>query len=132
MKGFVQNIEEATVSNSHFRKVLYSGKHSQLVLMSLQPKEEIGLEIHSDNDQFFRFESGTGRVIIDDNEYAVSDGMAVIVPAGAEHNVINTSADQPLKMYTLYAPAHHRDGIVHETKAAAEADDEDFDGTTTE
>ncbi|MFZ6036150.1 MAG: cupin domain-containing protein [Patescibacteria group bacterium] len=132
MKGFAQNIEEATVSNSYFRKVLYSGKHSQLVLMSLQPKEEIGLETHPDNDQFFRFESGTGTVIIDNNEYAVSDGMAVIVPAGAEHNVINTSADQPLKMYTLYAPAHHRDGIVHETKAAAEADDEDFDGTTTE
>lgn len=132
MKGFVTNIETATVENANFRRVLYTGKHSQLVLMSLEPKEEIGPETHPDNDQFFRFESGYGNVVIDDTTYEVRDGNAVIVPAGARHNVINTSAAQPLRFYTLYAPAHHEDGLVHATKADSEAHDEPFDGKTTE
>jgi mannose-6-phosphate isomerase-like protein (cupin superfamily) len=131
MKGFNSDIEKDTQENSNFRKVLYTGKHSQLVLMSLKPGEEIGMEVHHDNDQFFRFESGTGKVYIDGNEYAVKDGSAIIVPAGAEHNVIN-SGTQDLKMYTIYSPAHHKDGIVHATKAEAEADDEHFEGETSE
>lgn len=100
--------------------------------MSLAPKEEIGLETHTDNDQFFRFESGTGKVIIDDSEYEVTDGDAVIVPSGAQHNVINISETEALKMYTLYSPAHHKEGIVRVTKAEAEADGPEFDGVTTE
>lgn len=132
MKGFVIDIEKATVENDNFRHVLYTAKHSQLVLMSLAPKEEIGMEVHPDNDQFFRFEKGEGKVIIDGNEYAVSDGFAVIVPAGAEHNVINVSANEPLKLYTIYSPAHHKDGILRTTKEEAEADSPEFDGKTTE
>ena len=132
MKGFKQNIEKLTLANNAFRKVLYTGHHSQLVLMSLVPKEEIGLEVHADNDQFFRFESGTGKVIIDGNEYDVTDGDAVVVPSGAQHNVINVSETEALKMYTIYSPAHHKDGIVRETKAEAEADGPEFDGVTTE
>lgn len=132
MKGFCQNIEKATLDNTYFREVLYTGKHSQLVLMALQPNEEIGMEVHPDNDQFFRFESGQGKVLIDGNEYAVQDGTAVIVPAGAEHNVINASTTEPLKLYTLYSPAHHKDGIVRTTKAEAIAQEADFDGQTTE
>ena len=132
MKGFVQNIEKATLANNNFRKVLYTGKHSQLVLMSLRPNEEIGMEVHPDNDQFFRFEKGQGKVIIDGNEYEVSDGFAVIVPAGAQHNVINVSGTDPLRLYTIYSPAHHQDGIVMATKALAEASPEEFDGKTTE
>lgn len=131
-KGFVLNIEKDTLENENFRKVLYTAKHSQLVLMSLAPNEEIGMEIHPDNDQFFRFEKGEGKVIIDENEYRVSDGFAVIVPAGAQHNVINTSATDSLKLYTIYSPAHHKDGIVMPTKAEAEASTEEFDGVTTE
>lgn len=132
MKGFFQNIEKATLDNGYFRQVLYTGKHSQLVLMSLQPGEEIGMEVHPDNDQFFRFEAGQGRVLIDGNEYVVHDGTAVIIPAGAQHNVINTSTMEPLKLYTLYSPAHHKDGIVRTTKAEAVAQQADFDGHTTE
>lgn len=132
MKGFCQNIEKATLDNAYFREVLYTGKHSQLVLMALQPNEEIGMEVHPDNDQFFRFEKGEGKVVIDGNEYTVQDGTAVIVPAGAEHNVINTSATDPLKLYTLYSPAHHKDGIVRTTKAEAVAQEAEFDGQTTE
>ncbi|MFA6463452.1 MAG: cupin domain-containing protein [Candidatus Paceibacterota bacterium] len=132
MKGFKQNIEKLTVENTDFRKVLYTGHHSQLVLMSLNPKEEIGLEVHTENDQFFRFESGTGKVIIDGNEYDVANGDAVVVPSGAQHNVINTSETEALKMYTIYSPAHHKDGIVRTTKAEAEADGPEFDGITTE
>ncbi len=132
MKGFNSNIEKDTRENENFRKVVYTGKHSQLVLMSLKPGEEIGMEVHKDNDQFFRFESGTGKVLIDGNEYAVSDGSAVIVPSGVPHNVINTGTDD-LKMYTIYSPAHHKDGIIHSTRAEALADEEEhFDGTTTE
>lgn len=132
MKGFCQNIEKATLANTYFREVLYTGKHSQLVLMALQPGEEIGMEVHADNDQFFRFEAGQGKVIIDGNEYGVQDGTAVIVPAGAEHNVINTSMTDTLKLYTIYSPAHHKDGIVRTTKAEAMAQEADFDGQTTE
>lgn len=132
MKGFHANIEKETLENENFRKVLYTGKHSQLVLMNLQPNEEIGMEIHADNDQFFRFEKGEGRVVIDGNEYAVGDGSAIIVPAGAQHNVINVSSSDKLKLYTIYSPAHHKDGIVRITKAEAEANEAEFDGATTE
>jgi len=131
-KGFCSNIEKDTLGNENFRKVLYTGKHSQLVLMSLAPSEEIGMEVHADNDQFFRFEKGQGKVIIDGNEYEVSDGFAVVVPAGAQHNVINVSATDRLSLYTIYSPAHHKDGVVRATKAEAEADGPEFDGTTTE
>jgi mannose-6-phosphate isomerase-like protein (cupin superfamily) len=127
MKGFNANIEQETLANQNFRKVLYTGKHSQLVLMSLQPQEEIGLEVHQDNDQFFRFEAGQGKVIIDENTYVVQDGSALIIPAGAQHNVINTSDSEALKMYTIYSPAHHKDGVIHATKAIAEQ--AEIDGT---
>lgn len=132
MKGYVVNIEKETIENANYRKVLYTAKHSQLVLMSLGPKDEIGMEIHPDNDQFFRFEKGQGNVIIDGNEYAVSDGSSVVVPAGAQHNVINVSQTEPLKIYTIYSPAHHKDGVVRLTKQEAEADSPEFDGQTTE
>lgn len=131
MKGFHSNIEKATLENNYFRKVLYTAKNSQLVLMSLRPQEEIGLETHLENDQFFRFESGQGLVVIDGNERIVSDGIAIVIPAGAKHNVINTGTTD-LKMYTIYSPAHHREGVIHKTKADALASDEEFDGTTTE
>lgn len=132
MKGFKSNIEKDTLRNKNFRKVLYTASHCQLVLMSLKPKEEIGLETHKENDQFFRFEAGRGRVEIDGNKYTVKDGDAVIIPAGAKHNVINTSATEDLKMYTIYSPPHHKDQIIRKTKAEAEANDEEFDGKTTE
>jgi mannose-6-phosphate isomerase-like protein (cupin superfamily) len=132
MKGFNTNIEQATMENSDFRRVLYTAKHCQLVLMSLQPKEEIGMETHPENDQFLRFEGGRGAVFIDGNKYEVADGDAVIVPAGAQHNVVNLSETEGLKIYTIYSPPHHKDGIVHSTKKEAEADDEEFDGATTE
>lgn len=132
MKGFSSNIENDTLENTNFRKVLYTGKHSQLVLMSLRPKEEIGMETHTDNDQFFRFEKGEGKVVIDGNEYAVGDGSAIVVPAGAEHNVINVSESDDLKLYTIYSPAHHKDGIVRATKEEAMANEAEFDGTATE
>jgi len=132
MKGFHSNIEESTLENENFRKVLYTGKHSQLVLMSLKPKEEIGMEVHPDNDQFFRFEEGQGKCIIDGNEYAVKDGSAIVVPAGAKHNIINISETESLKLYTIYSPAHHKDGIVRASKEEAEAQEADFDGVTTE
>ena len=132
MKGFKTNIERDTLKNRNFRKVIYTGKNSQLVLMSLKPKEEIGLETHPENDQFLRFEGGTGRVIVDDSKYTVKDGDAVVIPAGARHNVINTSPEEELKIYTIYSPPHHKDGTIHKTKEQAETDDEEFDGKTTE
>lgn len=132
MKGLNIDIEKDTVGNSDFRRVLYTGRHSQLVLMSLQPKEEIGLETHPENDQFLRFEGGSGMVIVNDSRYDVVDGDAVIVPAGASHNVINLSEVETLKIYTIYSPPHHKDGTVHETKKDGETDDQEFDGTTTE
>lgn len=132
MKGFNINIEKETLENDNFRKVLYTSKHSQLVLMNLRPNEEIGMETHPDNDQFFRFEKGRGKCIIDGNEYEVKDGSAIVVPAGAKHNVINTSSDEELKLYTIYSPAHHKDGVVRATKKEAEASEAAFDGVTTE
>jgi len=132
MKGFCANIEKDTLENKNFRKVLYTAKHSQLVLMSLAPGEEIGVEVHKDNDQFFRFERGEGKVIIDGNTYKIKDGFAIVVPAGAEHNVINTSTSEELKLYTIYSPAHHKDGIIRRTKEEAMANEAEFDGKTTE
>lgn len=132
MKGYKGNIEKDTLANENFRKVEYTAKHSQLVFMSLRVGEDIGEEVHPDNDQFLRFEGGKGRVEIDDAKYEVEDGDAVIVPAGARHNVINISDSEELKIYTIYSPPHHKDGIVQKTKAEAEASDEEFDGTTTE
>jgi len=132
MNGYKENIEKLTVENNNFRKVLYSGKNLQLVLMSLKPGEDIGMEIHPENDQFFRIDAGEGKAVIDGNEYDLTDGDAVVVPAGAEHDIINTSADADLKIYTIYGPAHHKDQIVRATKEEAEANEADFDGVTTE
>lgn len=131
MKGYIGNIEELTLSSENFRKVIYTAKFSQLVLMCLRPKEEIGEEVHQ-GDQFFRFEKGKGRVIIDGVEHEVSDGSAVIVPAGAKHNVLNISETEDLKLYTIYSPPHHKDGTIHVTKSEAEKDSEHFYGKTTE
>ncbi len=133
MKGYNDNIEALTIASDDFRRVLYTGKHLQLVLMTLQPGEEIGSEVHDEIDQFFRFEEGEGVVDIDGVENKVEDGSGVIVPSGARHNVRNTGT-KPLKLYTLYGPPEHRDGIVQATKADAEArhHDEEFDGKTTE
>jgi len=131
MKGYISNIEKETLENENFRKVLYTGKHSQLVLMTLQPGEDIGAEVHEEHDQFFRIDAGKGKVIIDGVETEVEDGFAVVVPAGAEHNVLNTG-DEPLKLYTIYSPPEHQDGVVHQTRADALADNEHFDGKTTE
>lgn len=130
MKGFVQDIEGLTVENADFRRVLYTAKHCQLVLMALKPKEEIGAEVH-ELDQFFRVEEGTGVAILDGVSTPIRAGFAVIVPAGTKHNIINTGTG-PLRVYTLYSPPNHRDGVVHHTRAEAEADDEHFDGRTTE
>ncbi len=132
MKGFHSNIEKDTLENTNFRKVLYTGKHSQLVLMNLKPKEEIGMEVHENNDQFFRFEQGSGKCVIDDNEYEISNGTAIVIPAGAKHNIINTSDTTELKLYTIYSPAHHKDGIIRETKEDAVSNEAEFDGVTTE
>ena len=132
MKGFKANIEELVTGNSFFRKVLYTGKHSQLVVMTLKPSEEIGLEVHEDTDQFFRFESGVGKAVIDGTEYEFAAGDVVTVPQGAQHNIINTSQTDELKFYTIYSPPHHKDGTVHQTKDQALADSEHFDGKTTE
>ncbi len=129
MKGFVDNIEKLTEDNTLYRRVLYTGKNLQLVLMTLQPGEEIGAEVHEDHDQFFRFEQGSGEVVIDGNVSKIKADDAVIVPAGARHNVINTGKE-PLKLYTIYGPPEHRDGVVHKTKA--DEFEEHFDGRTTE
>jgi len=123
LKPYVTNIEKLTAENADFRRVLYTAPHSQLVLMSLLPSEDIGSEVHH-VDQFFRFEAGQGKSVIDGVEYPVSSGTAIIVPAGSEHNIINTGTE-PLKLYTLYSPANHIDGRVHKTKADAQADTED-------
>ncbi len=132
MKGYVTNIEKDTLENENFRQVLYTGKHSQLVLMSLGPNEEIGMEVHPDNDQFFRFEKGEGKCIIDGNEYGIENGTAIVVPSGSQHNIINASETEELKLYTIYSPAHHKDGIVRKTKEEAVANEAEFDGITTE
>jgi mannose-6-phosphate isomerase-like protein (cupin superfamily) len=131
MKGYVTNIENDTLKNTDFRRVLYTGRNSQLVLMSLKPKEEIGEETHT-LDQFIRVEAGHGVAILDGVKHQISDGAAVVIPAGTKHNVINDSDDQELKLYTLYSPPEHRDGTVHPTKADALKHEEHFDGRTTE
>jgi mannose-6-phosphate isomerase-like protein (cupin superfamily) len=130
MKGFVQNIEDLAVKNGEFRRVVYTAKHCQLVLMSLKPKEEIGAEVHQ-LDQFFRVEEGTGEAVLDGVRTPIRAGFAVLVPQGANHNIINTGTG-PLKLYTIYSPPNHRDGVVHHTRAEAETDTEHFDGKTTE
>ena len=130
MKGFIKDIEELAVRNSDFRQVLYTAKHCQLVLMALKPKEDIGAEVHK-LDKFFRVEEGSGEAVLDDVTTSINAGFAVLVPAGTKHNIINTGSI-PMKLYTLYAPPNHRDGIVHHTRADAEADNEHFDGKTTE
>lgn len=130
MKGYVVNIEQAALANENFRRVLYTAPHSQLVVMSLKPGEAIGAEVHQ-LDQFIRCEAGSGEAILDGVTHPVGEGTAVVIPAGTEHNIINTSREQPLKLYTLYSPPNHRDGVVHATKVLAEADEEKFDGVTT-
>ena len=132
MKGFKSNIEKDTLENKNFRKVLYTGKHLQLVLMSLKVGEDIGEEIHPNNDQFFRFESGFGKCVIDGHDYKVKEGDVIIVPAGANHNVINTDKTGELKMYTIYGPPNHQDGTIRNTKEDAEKMTEKFDGKTSE
>ena len=130
MKGYMQDIDSVAVSNDAFRRVLYTAKNCQLVVMALNPKEEIGAEVHH-LDQFFRVEAGTGEAVLDGVRTAISAGFAVLVPSGSNHNIINTGS-VPLKLYTIYAPPNHRDGVVHRTRADAEADNEHFDGKTTE
>ena len=132
MKGLVIHLEHETEKNADFRRVLYTGKYSQLVLMSLKPEEEIGEETHQDVDQFFRFEGGEGKVIIDGVEHRVKNGSGVIVPAGARHNVVNTSKRENLRLYTLYSPPEHQDGVVRHTKKDAATNEEQYDGRTTE
>lgn len=130
MKGYVVSIAKETLANKNFRKVLYTAKNSQLVVMSLLPGEDIGSEVH-DLDQFIRVESGSGKTILNGVEHGIEGGYAVVVPAGTEHNIINTS-DVNMKLYTVYSPPNHKDGTVHNTKEAASADEEHFDGKTTE
>ena len=130
MNGFIKDIERLAAENAEFRQVLYTAQHCQLVLMALKPHEEIGAEVHT-LDQFFRVEDGTGEAVLDGIRTPIRGGFAVLVPAGTNHNIINTGSE-PLKLHTLYAPPHHRDGVIHHTRANAEADNEHFDGRTTE
>ncbi len=130
MKGYVSDLENTATKNTDFRRVLYTGKYSQLVVMSLLPAEEIGEEVHK-LDQFFRVEEGTGAAVIEEVRTAISSGFAIIIPAGTKHNIINTGV-LPLKLYTLYSPPNHRDGVVHRTREEASADSEHFNGQTTE
>ncbi len=132
MKGYAIPIEKETRKNTDFRRVLYTAEHSQLVLMSIKPGDEVGMEVHKSSDQFFRFEEGEGKVIIDGVEHPVKDGVSVVVPSGAWHNVINTSKTSDLKLYTIYSPPHHKDGTVHHTKADALASKEHFGGKVSE
>ncbi len=125
MRGFVGNIEEMTLDNDNYRKVVYTGQHAQLVLMSLLPSEDIGMEVHTTTDQFLRVERGEGKVIINGEEHVIKDGSAIFVPAKTEHNVVNTSSENSLKLYTIYSPSHHKDGTVHKTKQEALVDTED-------
>ncbi|MDD1712028.1 MAG: cupin domain-containing protein [Methanoregulaceae archaeon] len=131
-KGFAADLEKETIKNTDFRRVLYTGRYSQLVLMRLRPGEEIGEETHDDVDQFFRFEEGDGVVIIDGTKHTVKNGIGVIVPSGAKHNVVNTSKTADLKLYTIYSPPEHRDKVVRKTRQEAIAKEEHFDGKTTE
>ena len=125
MVGYVDNIEAKTLANTFFREVLFTGRYSQLVVMSLLPNEEIGMEVHQAVDQFFRVEKGQGKVIMNGEEHEVKDGSAIIVPAGTEHNVVNTSSSEPLKLYTIYSPPNHPDKKIHKTKQEAMADEAD-------
>ena len=132
MKGYVADIGQETISNENFRRVLYTAKNSQLVVMHLNPGEDIGAEVH-ELDQFIRVEAGEGKAILDGVEHKIAAEYAVVVPAGAEHNIVNTSSTEPLKLYTLYSPPEHRDGVIHKTKVEPLADESDhFDGQTTE
>jgi mannose-6-phosphate isomerase-like protein (cupin superfamily) len=131
MRGYVTNIEKVTEENNNFRQVLYTAKHSQLVVMNLKPGEEIGEEVH-ELDQFIRVEKGEGKAILDGAEYQIEDGSAIVIPEGTRHNVINTSSDKEMELYTIYSPPNHRDGVIHISKEEAMADDEHFDGKTTE
>ncbi len=124
MTGYITNIEDKTEENENFREVLFTGPHSQLVVMSLLPNEEIGMEVH-DVDQFIRIEEGEGKAILNGEEHNIEDDFAIVIPAGTKHNIINTSSDKKMKLYTIYSPAQHKDGAVHKTKAEAEADEED-------
>lgn len=128
MAGYVTDIEKETLGNENFRRVLYTAPHSQLVVMSLKPNEDIGEEVHENVDQFFRIEEGTGKTVLEGEEHEIGPTSVVVVPAGTRHNIVNTSQDKPLKLYTVYSPPNHRDGVVHATKAMAEADDEHFEG----
>lgn len=132
MKGYIINIEKTSLENENFRKVLHTAKNSQLVVMSLKPNEDIGEEVHNELDQFIRIESGAGKAVLDGIEHEISDGFAVVIPAGTKHNIINTSSDRPLKLYTIYSPPNHRDGVIHQIKEQAISDDEHFDGATSE
>lgn len=132
MKGFKADIFEKARENTNFRQVLYTSEFSQLVLMSLSPGEEIGQEVHGSNDQFFRVEAGEGGCVIDGQMYDIREGDAIVVPRGARHNIMNTSENTALKLYTIYSPPHHKDGIIRKTKAEAEAMEAEFDGVTTE
>lgn len=125
MSGYIVNIEEKTLQNENFREVLFTGPHSQLVVMSLLPNEDIGMETHENIDQFLRVESGEGKAVLNGEEHLISDGSAIVVPAGTEHNIINTSSDKKLKLYTIYSPPNHKDKTIHQTKADALADEED-------
>ena len=126
MNGYLTNIEKLTLENEYFRQVLFTGQHAQLVLMALKPNEEIGKEVHEIVDQFFRVEAGEGKLIINGEKRTIKDGDAFIVPAGSEHNVVNISSQQPLKLYTIYSPPHHKDGVIHKTKIEAENDHDDY------
>jgi mannose-6-phosphate isomerase-like protein (cupin superfamily) len=132
MQGYIVQIDEATKANENFRKVLYTAKHSQLVVMSLLPNEDIGEEIHETVDQFIRIEQGTGKAVLDGVEHDIESEYAVVIPAGTKHNIINTSHDEPMKLYTIYSPPEHQDGVMRATKAEAMAQEEHFDGGTTE
>jgi len=131
MKGYVINIEEATKENENFRKVLYTSKNSQLVVMAIQPNDDIGEEVH-ELDQFIRLEAGRGKAVLDDVEHDIEDDFAVVIPAGTKHNIINTSNDEVMKLYSVYSPPEHKDGIVHVTKPEVELEEDHFDGVTTE
>ena len=126
MTGFVGNVEELTLTNNNLRQVIYTGQHEQLVLMSLSPNEDIGMEVHPTTDQFLRIEKGEGKVVLNGEEHLIKDGSAIVVPAGTEHNVINTSSENPLRLYTIYSPPHHKDGVIHKTKEDALADQTDY------
>lgn len=132
MEGYVANIERDTLENDNFRKVLYTAPSMQLVLMSIAPSEDIGEEVHDTEDQFIRCEEGVGKAVLDGVEHDISDGYAVVIPAGTRHNIVNTSQDEVLRLYTLYAPPHHKDGVVHQTKQIAEENEEHYDGVTSE